>query len=60
MEDIYHLFPVDDTHSHKESDKCPCNPEKVKGEKGILIVHNAFDGRDFIEESGKRIETENN
>ena len=42
---IYHITPVDDLRPHIESMKCLCNPIR----KDNLIVHNAFDGREFDE-----------
>ena len=59
-EDIYHLYPMEDTHTHRESDKCPCNPEKVKGDRGVLFIHNAFDGRELYEKVKKDLKENKN
>lgn len=55
MEEKYDLFPVEDTHPHKEGKDCPCNPTERKVEDGIVYVHNAFDGRELLEKAEKNI-----
>jgi hypothetical protein len=40
-----HVIPISDLMVHHESLNCPCNPQEVDG----VIIHNAFDGRDFNE-----------
>lgn len=65
MEDkkeYWHLLPTGDTNTHKESINCPCNPTLHKGkEEGkILVVHNAFDGRELYEQADKRLNEEIN
>ncbi len=47
MGDIYHVIPVDDLQSHEESQECDCQPMIEDG----LIVHNAYDRRELIEEA---------
>lgn len=49
MADIYHVLPINDIDHHHESMSCPCNP-KVDDECENVIIHNAFDGREFTEE----------
>ena len=47
-----HVIPVDDLKPHIESSDCQCDPiEKVEAE-GIIYVHNAFDGRELVEQHG--------
>lgn len=43
-----HITPINDKYPHHESDKCPCNPVR-DSECEEVIIHNAFDGRDFGE-----------
>lgn len=46
----YHVTPVDDIQEHTESITCECSPT-VKTENGrLIVVHNAFDGRELIEQ----------
>jgi hypothetical protein len=45
---MIHVIPVNDTMAHHESITCPCNPVKDKECEDVL-VHNAFDGREFKE-----------
>lgn len=56
-DEIYHLLPIDDTHPHTESINCLCNPVGGYNKDGkFLVVHNAFDGRELMEESKKNLE----
>jgi hypothetical protein len=41
-----HVTPINDEMVHHESRTCPCNP--VVDEN--VVIHNAFDGREFKEE----------
>lgn len=46
---IYHILPINDIEEHEEASTCKCNPV-VKEESGdLLIIHNAFDGREGVE-----------
>lgn len=48
--DWLHVVPVEDTHPHNtDSFACSCNPHQ-DGEYEI-IIHNAFDGREAVEEA---------
>ena len=49
---IQHVYPVKDVFPHKlDGFPCECIPEFETDEQGnILIIHNAYDGRDIIEE----------
>lgn len=45
-----HILPIDDTEPHTEETTCKCEPS-VEFENGEMIVkHNAFDGREILEE----------
>jgi hypothetical protein len=45
----WHILPIDDLKPHEEASTCPCHPE-VKVEGGdLLVIHNAFDGREGVE-----------
>jgi hypothetical protein len=46
----YHITPLKDLMVHHESINCPCNPVR-DSECPNVIVHNAFDGRDFVEDA---------
>ena len=45
----WHIVPLDDLMVHHRSGDCPCNPIR-NPEDDRVWIHNAFDGRDFIEE----------
>jgi len=46
---MIHIIPVNDLKPHIESSTCECEPriEIVNGE--MIIIHHAFDKREFIE-----------
>ena len=49
---IQHVYPVNDLDPHdtESAGDCPCGPSMETLENGdILIVHNAYDGREIIE-----------
>jgi hypothetical protein len=46
MTQLLHVIPLNDLMVHHESTTCPCNPQQ--NEDGV-VVHNAFDGREFKE-----------
>lgn len=52
--EIYHVLPVSDLKPHSESSAilCQCQPEVRLVEGGTLIIHNAYDGREFWEIEG--------
>lgn len=49
---IQHVYHVRDVFPHKlDSTPCECMPDIEVEENGnIIIIHNAYDGRDIIEE----------
>jgi hypothetical protein len=49
--EIFHVVPKDDIYKHKEIGyDCNCNPDVEFADNQIIVTHNAFDGRDLIEE----------
>lgn len=51
MESV-HVIPVDDIYPHKEDGfDCHCSPRLE--EKGLIVVHNSFDGRELIEDGNQ-------
>lgn len=58
--DKWHILPTNDLIIHKESSKCKCDPKiKTQSNGNILVIHNAYDGREIIEYFNK-INNENN
>lgn len=52
-----HIYPLDDLKEHVLESTCDCQPT-VSVENGELIVcHNAFDGRELIEEVNEILKT---
>ena len=51
MTSTIHVYPLDDLREHDtESDNCPCQPRiEYVGEGGKVVVHNAWDKREFLE-----------
>ena len=56
---MMHVYPLNDEHEHEvEGTMCPCNPkvefaDPATGEpySEALVIHNAFDCREVIEEA---------
>ena len=58
---IIHILPVNDLKPHEEEGTaCQCEPkiEFVEGE--MLVIHNAFDHREVIEQVNKILEGDKN
>lgn len=54
MSDL-HVLPIGDLREHEESRECWCAPTCTREpyEEGpVVVVHNAADGRELIEEHG--------
>lgn len=47
-----HVLPVNDFKEHEEDRECWCKPEL----KGGVVVHNAMDQRELIEEGKRRVQ----
>ena len=46
-----HVLPVNDIRLHSESGEiCHCNPRIDRSNDEVLVIHNAFDGREMFEE----------
>lgn len=47
---MWYILPVNDLKEHIEESTCECGPRVQVLENGeILIIHNAFDGREAVE-----------
>lgn len=48
---IYHVTPINDIDTHEEATCCKCFPKVEELENGdLMVVHNSFDGREYIEQ----------
>ena len=44
-----HVLPINDVVEHEESEDCPCEP-RIEGDgPRFIIIHHAFDRREFTE-----------
>ena len=53
---MIHTMPIDDTRDgepfeHEEKTTCPCEPDVSFEDDEMLVVHNAFDGREAAEQA---------
>ena len=55
MSDI-NIIPNGDIKGHEESEFCYCHPRIEYEENGRIIIHNSFDGREFVEKAVREIE----
>lgn len=55
--EYYHVYPVDDLRPHEtEGDPCRCHPVyQYIGSGQVMVIHNAFDGRDLKEIAEQRM-----
>ena len=49
MSDTFHILPINDIDEHQETIHCKCKPNVVIKNECTLIIHNAFDKREFVE-----------
>jgi hypothetical protein len=64
---VYHIYPRNDLEDHYLEcvypaighPYCPCKCEPVFKEEGdaLLIVHNSFDGREWVERANEILKT---
>ena len=48
---MIHILPVNDLKEHEELTTCECNPRiEILDNGEIMVVHNSYDGREYIEE----------
>lgn len=52
---ITHILPVNDIEQHTEDSTCKCNPTVTFENGEMIIIHNSFDGREYIEALTKDI-----
>ena len=45
-----HVLPLNDIKEHTESTKCHCKPRIEVVGANLIIIHNAFDHREIIED----------
>lgn len=45
----YHITPLKDLKEHTENTTCECMPKVEHINGNMLIIHNAFDGREGFE-----------
>jgi hypothetical protein len=50
---MIHVIPMGDTCPHEEDTTCPCQPTVDASGAEILVIHNAFDGREAVEWANK-------
>ena len=47
---MVHVLPVNDIKIHIEDTTCPCDPMVEYEGNEILVIHNAWDGRELLEQ----------
>jgi hypothetical protein len=56
-ENVWHVYPINDSKEHiiGKLKICWCNPRiEFQLNKGLLIIHNSKDGREFHEELARK------
>ena len=49
-----HILPVNDIVLHEEVANCACLPKLSIQEDDVIIVHNSYDGREYLEPDNKK------
>lgn len=48
---ILHIMPINDIKEHIDSSTCSCCPSAELQENGdIIMLHNSWDGREYVEQ----------
>ena len=55
-----HIIPNGDKKTHEESEFCHCHPRIEHEKNGIIVIHNSFDGREYLEKVVADIEKQCN
>ena len=56
MNDEYHILPHNDIREHREvGTHCACRPVIERYGENMLVIHNAFDARELLEEVHNQI-----
>lgn len=54
--ETYHIYPTNDLKLHNTNGPiCDCNPSRKTVNGNLIIVHNAWDGREWEEMAEERI-----
>jgi hypothetical protein len=46
----WHILPRNDCKQHEESSTCDCKPSIVFKDGELVVIHNAYDKRELLEE----------
>lgn len=46
---MIHVLPIGDLEEHEETTTCKCEPNIIKENGELIVVHNSFDGREGVE-----------
>jgi len=52
-----HIYPLDDLKEHVLESTCECQPTVIIENGELIVCHNAFDGRELIEEVNEILKT---
>ena len=48
---MINIMPVNDEREHEGATTCWCNPQLITDEPELIVVHNAADCRELIEQA---------
>lgn len=46
----FNILPINDIKEHSEDSTCECKPKIIYENGEMIIIHNAYDGREFKEQ----------
>jgi len=57
---ILHTIPLNDLREHEVASTCWCEPRAVIEDGGMIVLHNAADGRILVEKANEILESNEN
>lgn len=57
---MWHIIPIADTREHIHDIICHCKPRIIESNSQLIANHNAYDGREIVEEFNDKRGFENN
>ena len=54
---MINIIPTNDLKEHEESTTCQCKPKIIENNGEIIVVHNSYDGREYVERLTSNIHT---
>jgi len=47
---MWNITPNNDLLPHTDDSTCPCHPKVIYENGEMIVIHNSFDGREYVEQ----------